>query len=249
MLPAERRTHPGEPRRYLATVDTGGLQLHQYAPAQIRCNLPDGRRIEVDIETTYPTQGTVRVIVANDSDQPWTLTLRVPHWAHGATLASIPCAGPADTVTVSPGLATVTRSFQSGDTVELRLPMDPRGLTAADPRIDGVRGCLAVERGPEVLCLESPDLLNAGIDPQNTDVGYAALAPNPELRESQGQVLASVRVATTSPPDQPWPYNTPTGASPAARDIRVALIPYHDWANRGPSTMRIWIPTTPGQKA
>jgi multiple sugar transport system substrate-binding protein len=22
------------------------------------------------------------------------------------------------------------------------------------------------------------------------------------------------------------------------------LIPYHDWANRGPSTMRVWLPTT-----
>jgi hypothetical protein len=22
----------------------------------------------------------------------------------------------------------------------------------------------------------------------------------------------------------------------------VALYPYHDWANRGPSTMRVWMP-------
>ena len=57
---------------YVATTDTAGLQIHQFAPAQIRCTLPDGRRIEVDIETAYPALGTVRVIVANDSDQPWT---------------------------------------------------------------------------------------------------------------------------------------------------------------------------------
>ena len=24
--------------------------------------------------------------------------------------------------------------------------------------------------------------------------------------------------------------------------VPVALVPYHDWAERGPSTMRIWIP-------
>ncbi|WP_346335416.1 hypothetical protein [Microbacterium testaceum] len=24
----------------------------------------------------------------------------------------------------------------------------------------------------------------------------------------------------------------------------VALVPYHDWGNRGPSTMRVWIPTS-----
>ena len=125
--------------------------------------------------------------------------------------------------------------------------MDPR-LTAADPRIDAVRGCLAVERGPEVLCLESPDLLNAGIDTENADVGYAALAPNPELRDSKGRVMASVRVTTASPPDPLWPYNAPKGELPDNRDFRVALIPYHDWANRGPSTMRIWIPASPDQK-
>lgn len=232
---------------YVATTDAAGLQVHQFTPAQIRCTLPDGRRIEVDIETAYPTQGTVRVIVANDSDQPWTLTLRVPHWAHGATLASIPCGGQEDYVVVSPGLAAVTRNFQSGDVVELRLPMDPR-LTAADPRIDAVRGCLAIERGPEVLCLESTDLLHSGIDTANADVGQVALAPNPEPRESNGQVIVSLRVATASSPGPIWPYGAPDGGFPATRDVRVALIPYHDWANRGPSTMRIWIPTTPDQK-
>ena len=99
-----------------------------------------------------------------------------------------------------------------------------------------------------MFCLESPDLLNAGIDTENADVGYAALAPNPELRDSKGRVMASVRVTTASPPDPPWPYNTPKGELPDSRDIRVALFPYHDWANRGPSTMRIWIPASPDQK-
>jgi uncharacterized protein len=24
----------------------------------------------------------------------------------------------------------------------------------------------------------------------------------------------------------------------------VPLVPYHDWAERGPSTMRVWLPST-----
>ncbi|MEV0173917.1 hypothetical protein AB0I00_22695 [Streptomyces sp. NPDC050803] len=24
----------------------------------------------------------------------------------------------------------------------------------------------------------------------------------------------------------------------------MTLVPYHSWANRGPSTMRVWLPTT-----
>jgi len=38
-----------------------------------------------------------------------------------------------------------------------------------------------------------------------------------------------------------WPYG-PAGERPVERTASVPLIPYHDWANRGPSTMRVWIP-------
>ncbi|WP_338061389.1 hypothetical protein [Microbacterium hydrocarbonoxydans] len=32
-------------------------------------------------------------------------------------------------------------------------------------------------------------------------------------------------------------------ARPRLTGIDAALIPYHDWDRRGPSTMRVWIPT------
>lgn len=44
-----------------------------------------------------------------------------------------------------------------GDRVELILDMTPR-VVRSDHRIDAVRGCVAVQRGPEVLALESVDL-------------------------------------------------------------------------------------------
>ena len=43
----------------------------------------------------------------------------------------------------------------------------------------------------------------------------------------------------------PWPYGSEadvdSGGSPL---VDVPLVAYHDWANRGPSTMRVWIPVT-----
>ncbi|ERK71374.1 hypothetical protein N136_02291, partial [Leifsonia aquatica ATCC 14665] len=41
--------------------------------------------------------------------------------------------------------------------------------------------------------------------------------------------------------DGPWPYATAPAGS-AAEPADVALVPYNEWAERGPSTMRIWIP-------
>ncbi len=34
------------------------------------------------------------------------------------------------------------------------------------------------------------------------------------------------------------------GDGEAAASLDLPLVPYHRWAERGPSTMRVWIPTT-----
>ncbi|MEV4015907.1 beta-L-arabinofuranosidase domain-containing protein [Nonomuraea angiospora] len=212
---------------YLATTDDDGLQLHQYAPSTVRAELPDGREIAVEVETAYPDSGTVRVRIL--ADGLWTLALRVPAWAAGATLVEDGRARP-----VEPGLATVRRAFRAGEVITLELPMEPR-FTWPDPRIDAVRGCVAVERGPEVLCAESHDLPRPG--------GLDALAIDPRAvpRAEPGEVLVRGRLA--APPDRPWAYSGAAAAS--AADVEwfdVPLRPYHSWARRGPSSMRVWLP-------
>ena len=71
---------------YVATTDDDGVQLHQHIPSRIRTTLPDGRLIELDVETEYPHDGVITVRVVTGEARPWTLTLRVPHWAGSATL-------------------------------------------------------------------------------------------------------------------------------------------------------------------
>jgi DUF1680 family protein len=220
---------------YLATVDDDGLQLHQYAPASIRTALPDGRVIAVDVETAYPDAGTVRVLVREHSDAPWTLSLRVPSWGDGARLTLRTADGEVSERRLEPGTAALERAFQAGDVIELELPMAPR-VVRADPRIDAVRGCVAIERGPEVMCLESVDLVAAGVA---SDVADVAIDAGVVAREVDGRVIVSV--VRSEPSEGPWPYGpAESGSADAGRD--VALVPYHEWAERGPSTMRVWIP-------
>lgn len=191
---------------YLATSDDNGVQLHQYANASVRTTLVDGRPVAFDVVTEYPHDGRVRITVREDAE--WTLTLRVPSWAAGAIIDD----GPSRT-TADAGTVELRRAWKAGDSVVLTLPMTPR-VTSADPRTDAVRGCVAIERGPIVLALESVDL--------GADVVDATIAGDPVDRD--GQVTVPIR-------------NRVTG------DVReTPLIPYHEWARRGPSTMRVWVP-------
>ena len=207
-------------------------------PAAIRTSLPDGREVALAVETDYPRDGRIVVRIGGESVGDWTLSVRIPHWAAGAAAVTVNGA-PADVDSV--GYVRLTRDFQPGDVVEVTLPMEPR-FTVADPRVDAVRGCVAVERGPEVLCLESVDT------PRNVHVDLVRVDDTVAPREEDGEVLVSVRTLTPPNAESAWPYaGRRPGANGDGRAIgdphEVALRPYHAWGNRGPTTMRVWLPT------
>ena len=196
---------------YLATADDDGVQVHQYASASVRTMLPDGRAVSFDVVTGYPVDGSIRVTIAEDA--AFTLTLRVPSWAEGATVR-VDAGGESAQHPAAPGTIEIRRAFRADDVVELTLPLVAR-VSSADPRVDAVRGTVVVERGPEVLALESIDF--------GSDVVDAVVAGAPV--EHEGSVRLPVRNRTSG------------------QVTDAVLVPYHDWAHRGPSTMRVWIPT------
>jgi DUF1680 family protein len=221
---------------YLVTADPDGLQIHQYADADVHTHLAAGRQVGLTMRTGYPDAGDVVVRVTRGDGGPWTIALRVPDWATGATLTD-----PSGTRPVSPGVATVRREFAVDDEVRLHLPMRPR-WTFPDPRIDAVRGCVAVERGPLVLCAEStdqvtPDLDLLRVDPtaplDTVDTGGADV-DTVDIVVARGQVARPLELE--------WPYEPDAEPAVPTDVVPVRLIPYHRWARRGSSTMRIWLP-------
>jgi DUF1680 family protein len=214
---------------YLATTDGDGVQLHQYADAEIRASLSDGQAVELRVHTRYPADGNIRVEIRRSPPHPWTLSMRVPAWAtDGAT----PRTG-GEPRPVRPGYTEVRKTFAEGEIVELRLPVTPR-WTRPHPRIDAVRGSVAVERGPLVLCMESVDL--------GGSVNDARVDPSTPPHDRDG---ATYVLAGTVPVSEPaWPYGDGDAREmEAACEVRpVPLVPYHRWGNRGPSSMRVWLP-------
>ncbi|GAA2103399.1 glycoside hydrolase family 127 protein [Microlunatus panaciterrae] len=219
---------------YLASSDAGGLQIHQFAPAQLT-----SPALSVEVATEYPWQGRVAITVTAASPQPTALSLRVPGWADGATLS---VDGDAEPVTAGE-YAVVERVWSVGDRVELDLPLAVRH-TFADPRIDAIRGCMALERGPLVYAVEQVD------QPDGVDLDLAQLVSTADSHsEHRADLLDGVTVITaagkapSAPKMKGWPYPAQPGDL-TGRDVELVAIPYYAWANREIGAMRVWLPAT-----
>jgi DUF1680 family protein len=195
----------------------------------------------LEVATAYPHHGLVRVTVTATGDAPWTLSLRVPGWCRGAT-ATVD--GQPVPVTTDRGYLPIARRWQVGDVVEFAMPMPVR-LTVAHPSVDALRGAVAIERGPVVYCLESPD------QAADVDLNRVELLAGEPLREQVrkdflGGPAVLVTAAAVLRDDSAWSGSgwRSLGERPPANGRRVTLtaIPYHLWANRGPSVMRIFVP-------
>jgi hypothetical protein len=153
---------------YLATHDAKGIQIHHFAPADIECDLTQELRVKLNIATEYPWQGNIKLRIVETGNSPWVLSIRNPEWSQNPTL-SINGKIVRD-MRHEKGYLVLEREWQVGDTVELDLAVEPI-LLESNPRIDATRGCLAIQRGPLVYCLESQDqgirsnLLDIQIDP------------------------------------------------------------------------------------
>jgi DUF1680 family protein len=195
---------------YVASTDETGIRIHQFAPAEIDTVLADGSPLRLRVATGYPVDGRVEVTVLVAPERTWSISFRVPSWAQNVTLE-----GPGE-VELGDCRIALRGAIPAGETVVLTLPVEPR-ITHPDRRIDAVRGCVAVEAGPLVYCLESVDA------PVGADLAEASVPVGAAPLRGDGDVLA-------------LPVAFGASASP------TNLIPYHRWAERGSSTMRVWLP-------
>lgn len=213
---------------YVATTSGDELALHQYVTGTVRAAVAE-RDVELEMITRYPADGEVGIRVVAGTGQ-WTLALRVPAWCEGA---SVQVNGKSVDASVRGGKLQLSRIWADGDVVTLSLPM-PARFSWPDPRIDAVRGQVAVERGPLVRCLESADF---GADVEGAVIDVAA-----GLEVTDGDVLATIAQRTVE--EKAWAFTSnPASGASLGTPRRVRLQPYREWGNRGAGTMRVFLPT------
>jgi uncharacterized protein len=175
------------------------------------------------------------------------LAFRVPAWSSNTRI--LVNNDPERTV-VSPGYHIFHRRWQPGDVITVHLDVTPR-WTYPDRRVDAVRGCVAIERGPLVYCFEQADQLGgARLDDLVIQPG-GVLGERPVTLDGIGQTIEvtaqGVRLPP-APPAQAAPPQATTSTAPFApaasfaSEVTAIVIPYLQWDNRDGGPMRVWMP-------
>ncbi len=213
----------------------GELWVNLYGASEVSTDLGDGRTVGLRQDTQYPWDGTVELVVTEAPASPFSLLLRIPAWARGATVTVNGVPGPQ----AEPGTyCRIERRWQAGDHVELQLPLRVRSLQA-HPKVEEVRNHVAYARGPVVYCAETADL------PEIDDItslyvtrttGFTPHQEQGPLEDTvvlRGQGLHVPAVAGSL-------YAEVEDVDPSP--VPLTLIPYFTWNNRSPGQMSVWLP-------
>jgi DUF1680 family protein len=193
------------------------------------------RGITVTQTTSYPAGDTTTLKVTGNVSGSWSMRIRIPGWAAGATISVNDVA---ENVVVTQGsYATVTRSWTSGDTVTVRLPMQVF-LQAANDDMN----VSAITYGPVVLAgnygstpLNSLPTLNPSsiTRTDSTALEFTASANGSEVRlvpfyDAQNMnytVYWNAKGRTGNPTASPSPSATATAAPTATGTATATVVP------------------------
>jgi DUF1680 family protein len=189
-----------------------------------------GAPVQVTQETNYPWDGAVKLTFQPAQPTAFTLCVRIPGWAQGqpvpsdlyhyldrtAEPATLQVNGMPVAWVLQKGYATIHRTWQAGDVVELTLPMPVRRVSC-HPAVSDNLGKVALERGPLVYCVEGIDNDDHVLAAILSDQATFTSGFEPDLLNGVGTVQA-------------------TDANRA-----LTFVPYYAWAHRGVGEMTVWL--------
>ena len=228
---------------YLVTRDQTGLQLQMPFSGVVTTAVPGGAA-ELEIAADHPFGGNVEIVVRHcTSVEPWTVALRLPEWTARQEI-SLRINGEIVAMRIEDNYARVTRRWLAQDTLRVEAAMPIRVVTP-HPRIDAARGCVALERGPLVYCLEADDLEDGTLLEDvmlDVDEGCEPTTNLPSGLEGYGGVAIRASGWLSELPQRPL-YGDRSRTT-SVRPLALTFVPYFTRANRTSSAMRVWVPAS-----
>lgn len=227
-----------ESQDYAYSVSKSEIYVNLYGENTLCTTLEDTGDIEISQKSDYPWDGRITIKIDRlKGKKDFALRLRIPGWCDGARIA---VNGTDFNTEVSAGTyAKVRRLWKKGDVLTLNLPMSTR-LIEANPLVEECRGQIVVQRGPIIYCLESNDL--NGVDIDNVTIPVDAKFTPVETYIAGSRIMA-LETEAVERTEASWKNTLYREISRDKKNIKVRLIPYYAWGNRGKSEMTVWIPT------
>ncbi len=230
-----------ESAEYAYAVDHDGVWIGLYGANKAHFELENGASFTLVQKTEYPNNGVIAFEVEKSNGVPFTLHVRIPAWATQGVLLN-----GNNAIRLSKAHAgtyqAITIANPQNSCVCLKLEMAPR-LTRGHGLIEEDRNQVAVEYGPFVYCMESPDAdveyledLLMPLDPHFEAVDY----------EIEGRSVKALEGTMLQVCHQPEDFERDALyqelKSENVKTVSVRLIPYYAWDNRGRGEMMIWMP-------
>lgn len=216
---------------YMYAYDSGSIFLTLYAGSSTSIPMK-GTKVALEQKTDYPFSGSVQLKVNPARSCRFSLKLRIPTWVGNGNFIPgglytyqdkcddaviIKVNGEDVECAVADGFAVIDRKWQSGDVVDLELPMPVR-YVSCDEHVVNNRNCTAVTRGPVVYCAEEADN-SCGV--QELTIKPCSDASVSAFKDGALKGIPAIRCQGSRP---------------------VTLIPYFAWDNRGDAqTMTVWL--------
>lgn len=232
---------------YFYMVSEDAVWIGLYGASESRIKLDGVGEFLIRQETGYPYDGQIRFTFADmkpargDQEKTWKLMLRIPGWAEGGSL--LVNGKKTELTAVHAGTyLCVEIEHTEGTVAELSLDMPVR-LTTANSMVEEAENHVAVERGPLVYCMESPDTDEDTLD--GLIVPADAEFETEPIRIEGRQIVALKSEFFLLKRDafhRKALYQTLGRYRKVPKEVR--LIPYFAWDNRGMGEMRIWFPVS-----
>lgn len=227
-----------EAQNYAYTVGENAVYCNLYGANELNTSFGKKMPLALKQETGYPYDGVVKLTFADaPKKQTVKLCLRIPRWCDNASLKVN--GEPVEIVSKANTYVAVERIWKKGDVVELNLEMKAK-LLESNPLVEETRNQVAVKRGPLVYCLESMDIEGGKkIDNVLIPSDMQFTATEETIDGSRMTVLeGTARLAD----EASWTGTLYREVGKADKPVKIRLIPYFAWGNRGKAEMTVWMP-------
>lgn len=223
-----------EVSNYMYSITDDGLYVNMYSGSSLSTTLADGNKILLLQSTNYPWDGIVNIAI-KESSKKISLHLRIPDWCKKALLK---LNGKTVQQNISGGRYYTLENIKRNDRIGLIMDM-PVSLLESNPLVEETRNQIAVKRGPVVYCIESPDLPGHNI----FDITIpSSIHLQPQAMKMEGGNVLALTGTANMIENNNWNNILYKEINKSVKPIKIKLIPYYAWANRGKSDMTVWMP-------